>query len=310
MKQKYDVFISSKSSDYSLAEELRTFLINNGKNAFLASKELQRIGESEYGKVIDEALDQCHHMIVISTSIDNIKSKWVYYEWSTFSNDIKSGYRTGNLITILGGDIKLRDLPASLRHQQSFFISDYKAGILDYLRPYDNKAEQGDDVSKDDVIVGGESKLANKAHENTKELVGIISSLMSRDNLDFVDLGLSSGTLWKKQSEEGLLTFSEANRKYAKQLPTPEQFHELMAECNWIWEGNGYKIIGRNRNSIRMEAQGYLSWGKLINQCGHYWTNVSSISLGQVFVFTHNHREISDQLTVYNYLRAVHLIQS
>lgn len=137
MKKTYDVFISSRSSDYSHAEELRNFLINNGRTAFLASKELQSIGEAEYAKVIDEALDQCHHLIVISTSIDNIMSKWVYHEWSTFSNDIKSGYREGNLLTVLSDTIELRSLPASLRHQQSFPITGYRKNILDYLRPSD-----------------------------------------------------------------------------------------------------------------------------------------------------------------------------
>ena len=33
------------------------------------------------------------------------------YEWSTFSNDLKSGYRVGNLMTILSSNIELRMLP-------------------------------------------------------------------------------------------------------------------------------------------------------------------------------------------------------
>lgn len=59
-------------------------------------------------------------MIVVASSVYNIKSKWVKYEWSTFSNDIKSGYRDSNLLTILSGNIELKTLPTSLRHQQSF----------------------------------------------------------------------------------------------------------------------------------------------------------------------------------------------
>ena len=129
----YDVFISSKSEDYALAEKVYDFLSRNGLSVFLACKVLQKIGESEYAKSIDEALDHTRHMIVIATNVKNLESKWVQHEWSTFSNDLKSGYRTGNLLTILGDSIDKKQLPASLRHKQSFSFNSYCASILDYL---------------------------------------------------------------------------------------------------------------------------------------------------------------------------------
>ena len=130
----YDVFISSKSEDYHLAEEVYDFLTKNGLSAFIASEELQKIGEAQYANAIDEALDESVHMVVVASSLSHINSKWVRYEWSTFSNDLKSGYRDGNLLTILSGSIELKSLPASLRHQQSFHFDSYKKGILDYLK--------------------------------------------------------------------------------------------------------------------------------------------------------------------------------
>lgn len=133
---RYDVFISSKSEDYHLAEEVYDFLTKNGLSVFIASAELQKIGEAQYAYAIDEALDESVHMIVVASSLSHIKSKWVRYEWSTFSNDIKSGYRTGNLLTILSGSIEMQSLPASLRHQQSFHFDTYKKGILDYLKTH------------------------------------------------------------------------------------------------------------------------------------------------------------------------------
>ena len=129
----YDVFISSKSEDYHLAEEVYNFLKTNGLSVFIASEELKKIGEAQYANAIDEVLDDSTHMIVVASSVYNIKSKWVKYEWSTFSNDLKSGYRDGNLLTILSGDIELKTLPASLRHQQSFNFLSYQDEILDYL---------------------------------------------------------------------------------------------------------------------------------------------------------------------------------
>ncbi len=130
---KYDVFISSKSEDYSFAEKVYEYLVSQGLNVFLASKELELLGDAEYASAIDQAIDDTKHMIVIGTRLEHIGSKWVKYEWSTFSNDLKSGYRTGNLITILSPSINLKDLPASLRHQQSFHIDSYKGHILTYL---------------------------------------------------------------------------------------------------------------------------------------------------------------------------------
>lgn len=130
---KYDVFISAKSEDYDLAEGVQKFLVDNGLSVFLADKELRKIGKSEYGDVIDMALDAATHMIVVASCIDYIRSSYVHYEWSVFSNDLKSGYRTGNLLTILTDGISLRELPPSLRHQQSYSIDVYQQEILGYL---------------------------------------------------------------------------------------------------------------------------------------------------------------------------------
>ena len=130
----YNVFISCKSEDYTYAQPIHDYLVENGLKVFFADAELKEKAESQYADVIDEALDATRHLIVVATSVDYIKSKWVKYEWSTFSNDLKSNYRDGNLITILSPNITPRMLPASLRHMQSFSIEDDK-----HVLPYVNK---------------------------------------------------------------------------------------------------------------------------------------------------------------------------
>ncbi|MBR6588568.1 MAG: toll/interleukin-1 receptor domain-containing protein [Kiritimatiellae bacterium] len=130
---KYDVFISAKSEDYNLAEGVLKFLERNGLSVFLANQELRKIGMSQYAEAIDMALDAATHMIVVASCIDYIRSPFVHYEWSVFSNDLKSGYRTGNLLTVLTDGISLRELPPSLRHQQSYCIDTYQHEILGYL---------------------------------------------------------------------------------------------------------------------------------------------------------------------------------
>ncbi len=150
--KKYDVFISSKSEDYSLAEKICDFLTSNGLSVFIASRELQRIGIAQYAKAIDEILDNSVHMIVVASSLKNIQSKWVEYEWSLFSNDLKSGYRNGNLMTVLSDDVELKSLPGSLRHQQSFNINSYQNDILGYL-----KIDKAETTDLDDINPGQET---------------------------------------------------------------------------------------------------------------------------------------------------------
>ena len=130
---KYDVFISAKSEDYDLARRVFKFLVDNGLSVFLATAELRKIGMSQYAEAIDLALDGSRHMIVVASCIDHIRSPFVHYEWSVFCNDLKSGYRTGNLLTILADGISLRELPPSLRHHQSYRFDDYEANVLPFL---------------------------------------------------------------------------------------------------------------------------------------------------------------------------------
>ena len=61
-KYEYDVFISSKSEDYPIAEQIYDFLHSKGLSVFLASKKLDEIGEAQYALAIDEAIDKSNHM--------------------------------------------------------------------------------------------------------------------------------------------------------------------------------------------------------------------------------------------------------
>lgn len=131
--KKYDVFISFKSEDSKLAMDLHRYLTENGLSVFFSDITLGNIGASEYSEIIDNALENSMHMIVIASKIYFLNSNWVRYEWSSFLNDLKCGYKKGNLITILSPDVHLSDLPVGLRHRQSFTTKSYKENILPYL---------------------------------------------------------------------------------------------------------------------------------------------------------------------------------
>lgn len=113
-----DVFISRKSEDAHLADELYRYFISQGLNVFESDNSLPRMGDSDYGKAIDMALNDCKHMVIVGSSYGNISSKWVEWEWRTFINEKMSGRKNGNLLTVVSGDLTINNLPLSLRNYQ------------------------------------------------------------------------------------------------------------------------------------------------------------------------------------------------
>lgn len=93
---------------------------------------------------------------------------------------------------------------------------------------------------------------------------------------DYVDLGLPSGTKWKKANEEGLYSYDQAARKFSDNMPTKKQFEELKSKCSWSWTGDGYSVTGPNGNSIFLPAAGYRycngNMGS-VGSNGDYWSS-------------------------------------
>ena len=131
--EKYDVFISFKSEDSKIAKNVHRFLTENGLSVFFSDVTLDNIGVAEYSDIIDRALENSTHMVVIVSNIDYLNSGWVHYEWTSFLNDIKCGYKSGNLVTIIPPEIKFAELPVGLRHRQSFTTKAYEENIISYL---------------------------------------------------------------------------------------------------------------------------------------------------------------------------------
>lgn len=132
----YDVFISCKSEDYPFAKKVYKYLKELNYNVFLADEELRKKGISEYGKIIDEALDSATHMIIIASKPEYIESSYVQSEWRTFIEEKRTGRKTGNIITIINFDVS--SLAISLRQFESF---DFKhiSEICAYLPIKDKK---------------------------------------------------------------------------------------------------------------------------------------------------------------------------
>jgi hypothetical protein len=73
----------------------------------------------------------------------------------------------------------------------------------------------------------------------------------------YVDLGLPSGTLWKKKNENDLYENHEAVNQFGDQLPTKKQWEELMNLCQWTITSRGYRVVGPNGNFIDLAEDGF-----------------------------------------------------
>lgn len=166
---KYDVFISCRSHDYAMAEEISTFLKEKGLKVFFSNRSIDHEGRSLYEKVIANAIRDSSNMIVVCSNANYVKfdgdlegndqgSRWVYYEWSTFHRMIldKEKPLGADIVTIYSPEVNLKDLPHRLRNRQCIPYSEYKNRILRYVD--DNIRERTDGVGaqSDDDVTDGE----------------------------------------------------------------------------------------------------------------------------------------------------------
>ena len=129
------VFVSCSSKDYARADELFEFLEQNDVPVFFSAQSLPSLGASDYRRAIDTALEQAHHMVVLTSSRENVMSSWVEAEWGLFINELRSGYKNGNLVTMVVDGCTPRDLPASLRNYEVIAFSEKGfQQLLKYVR--------------------------------------------------------------------------------------------------------------------------------------------------------------------------------
>lgn len=116
-----------------------------------------------------------------------------------------------------------------------------------------------------------------------KSLLLVVFSLMTilPKAQDYVDLGLPSGTLWKNQNEQGHYSHFDAVRNFIDQVPSKEQWMELVNECDWKWTGMGYRIVGPNGNRITLPAEGWSGCDESeseVGSQGDYWSSDPEVS--------------------------------
>ena len=125
----HKVFISFKHHDEAgnetpetrIAEEIYKHLMQMNIPAFFSNRSLLDFGESAYKDAIEKALDQAKVLIVIGSCAQNITSRWVKYEWSSFHEDILAGDKpNGAIIPYLHSSIPRKERPLALRNLETF----------------------------------------------------------------------------------------------------------------------------------------------------------------------------------------------
>ncbi len=113
------VFISFRSYDVEVGRMLYRELDDRGIEAFFSAESLVHLGESDYAKAIDRALEQADCVVVIGTRAESFDSGWVGYEWRSFLNEIRSGRKPGGQLFTFSLGVATDDMPYALRSRQN-----------------------------------------------------------------------------------------------------------------------------------------------------------------------------------------------
>lgn len=109
-------------------------------------------------------------------------------------------------------------------------------------------------------------------------------------DMEWVDLGLPSGTLWAKDDVNGKTSFMGARRSYGSHVPSRTNAYELSEHCTKKWDDSAHALVftGPNGNSISFPCKesnksywlnAYEHGDPQFGQCfhigpdGHFWIN-------------------------------------
>lgn len=136
--ERYDIFISYKKTDEGqltldaeLAKNLYLFLKANGyAHVFFSDEEIAASGDSNYVNAINQALDQATVLIFVATQAKYLNTRFVKYEWESFSNEINSGRKpNGQIFGVVEG-VRHGELPYALRGREVFEIGSVGDAML------------------------------------------------------------------------------------------------------------------------------------------------------------------------------------
>jgi hypothetical protein len=109
---RWDIFISFASEDVALARKVYERLRRTSSGRVFFSEETLR--HSEFGRIIDQALESASCLVAVGTSAQHLQKPWVDYEWRSFHQDILSGRKPDATLCAFVSDVQDEDLPRPL----------------------------------------------------------------------------------------------------------------------------------------------------------------------------------------------------
>jgi hypothetical protein len=128
----FDVFLSFSGEDEAPARELFEFLTAQGLRVFFSRESIPQLGQADYMKAINTALDKARHLVVLSSSAAGFAKPWVEREWTMYLNEKLSGRKTGNVVVVPAAKVAVAHLPIALRSQQVIELC--RNGLQEILR--------------------------------------------------------------------------------------------------------------------------------------------------------------------------------
>jgi len=124
----FEVFLSFKNSgkdgkatpDAAAARSVYEALKARDMKVFFSEESLAEVGQGQFGKSIERALESAKVLILVASCREHIESPWVEAEWDSFLQTVRSGHKQGELFIFNCGKLNPGDLPLFLRRQQMF----------------------------------------------------------------------------------------------------------------------------------------------------------------------------------------------
>ncbi len=211
-QMKNKVFISFKmhddngrvTRDYYLAKELYDRLNTENIDVFFSDVSILNSARADYKRKIDEELDIANLMVLVATKPEYANSSWVRYEWDSFFNDILSGGKKGEFISLLESSNVL-DFPRTIRQTQSFNMEeDGLNKLIQFIKKYfeiNSSVEEGTKSHKGGSSYGydiGNEKERLKIQtieesKNDYQNIKNIFESIGADSFNVLDFGCSMG---------------------------------------------------------------------------------------------------------------------
>ena len=106
---------------------------------------------------------------------------------------------------------------------------------------------------------------------------------LRNDKTEYVDLGLPSGTLWSNdyEKENGKISYIPFGDAINLNIPTEDQWEELLKTCNILWSPKNFyfECVGPNGNFVTFSEVGYKVTDDNNRNGFAFWIN--SETLGQ-----------------------------